>query len=308
MIDDRLRISLRPPRAFDFALTARVLRRSTRNVIDRVDEDGTWTRVVVLSRGPALLRGTQPGARVVFDAAPARAEDGRAIEILVRRMFSLDSDLAPFWRRVRREPRFVELARRCSGLRPQRFPTLFEALANGICCQQLSLASGLTRLGRLAERFGPRTQDGARVGPPAPERVANAALSAIRQAGLSAHRAAQLRDLARLPLDRFESELTSLPDEEARTRLLELPGIGPWTADYVLLRGLGRLDVFPSGDVGAARTLGRILGRVIEPAAAGRIAARFAPLRGMLYFCMLGSVLGAPDQRLPVDARASRSI
>jgi DNA-3-methyladenine glycosylase II len=301
MIDDRLRISLRTSRSFDFALTARVLRRSTRNVIDRVDDDGTWTRVVVLSRGPALLRGTQHGARVMFDAAPARAEDGHAIEILVRRMFSLDSDLAPFWHRVRREPRFVELARRCPGLRPQRFPTLFEALANGICCQQLSLASGLTRLGRLAERFGPRSQDGARVGPPDPERVANASLSALRQAGLSARRAVELRDLARLPLHRLEAELTSLSDEEARTRLLELPGIGPWTADYVLLRGLGRLDVFPSGDVGAARTLGRILGRVIEPPAATRVAASFAPLRGMLYFCMLGYVLREP---CPIVARS----
>jgi DNA-3-methyladenine glycosylase II len=307
MIGDRLRISLRPSPPFDFALTARVLRRSTRNVIDRVDDDGTWTRVVPLSRGPALLRGSQHGARVAFDATPAGAEDGRAIEILVRRLFSLDSDLAPFWRRVRREPRFAALARRCPGLRPQRFPTLFEALANGICCQQLSLASGLTRLGRLAERFGPRTPDGARVGSPDPERVANAPLSALRQAGLSARRAAELRELARLPLDRFEAELTSLSDAEARTRLLELPGIGPWTADYVLLRGLGRLDVFPAGDVGAARTLGRILGRAIEPSAAGRIAARFAPLRGMLYFCMLGSVLGATDQPVPVTARASRS-
>ena len=77
-------------------------------------------------------------------------------------------------------------------------------------------------------------------------------------------------------------------------RLLELPSIGPWTADYVLLRGLGRLDVFPSGDVGAARTLGRILGRTLTPAAAGQIAARFAPTRGLLYFCMLGYLLGAP--------------
>ena len=139
MIGDRLRISLRPSPSFDFALTARVLRRSTRNLIDRVEEDGTWTRVVVLSGRPALLRGMQHGAQVAFDVAPARAEDGRAIKAFVTRLFSLDTDLALFWRRVRHEPDFVELARRCAGLRPQRFPTLFEALANGICCQQLSL-------------------------------------------------------------------------------------------------------------------------------------------------------------------------
>jgi DNA-3-methyladenine glycosylase II len=271
-----------------------VLRRSLRNLIDRVDEDGTWTRVVVLSREPALLRGRQHGATLAFDIIPAGAGDRRAIETLVTRLFSLELDLAPFWRRVRRERGFAELARRCAGLRPQRFPTLFEALANGICCQQLSLAAGMTRLGHLAERFGPRTPDGTRVGPPEPGLVARAPLSALRQTGLSAHRAAQLRDLARLPLERFEQELTALPDAQARARLLELPGIGPWTADYVLLRGLGRLDVFPAGDVGATRTLGRILGRALDPPAAVQFAARFAPLRGMLYFCMLGHVLAEP--------------
>jgi len=303
-----VRVTLRPLRLLDFALTARVLRRSTRNLIDRVDDDGTWTRTVVLSRGPALLRGRQHGAEIVFEAAPARAADRRAIEAVVARLFSLDLDLAPFWRRVRREPGFAELGRRCEGLRPQRFATLFEALANGICCQQLSLASGLTRLGHLAERFGPRTPDGRRVGSPDPGRVAEAPLSALRQAGLSARRAAELRNLARLPLESFERELAALPDEAARARLLELPGIGPWTADYVLLRGLGRLDVFPSGDVGAAHTLGRILGRVIEPPAAAKIAARFTPFRGMLYFGMLGYTLGTPGSAPPAGAIVSRRI
>jgi DNA-3-methyladenine glycosylase II len=288
-----LQTSFTPSPPLNFALTARVLRRSPRNLIDRVDEDGTWSRAVVLSQGPALLSGKQHAARLTFDATPAQVEDRRTIKALVTRLFSLELDLAPFWHRARRERRFTELARRCAGLRPQRFPTLFEALANGICCQQLSLAAGMTRLGHLAERFGTRTPDGMRAGPPEPERIADAPLSVLRKAGLSGRRAVELRNLARLPLARFEHELTALPDEQARARLLELPGIGPWTADYVLLRGLGRLDVFPAGDVGAARTLGRILGRHIEPQAAVRFAERFAPLRGMLYFCMLGFVLGA---------------
>jgi len=292
-----VRITLRPEPLPNFALTARVLRRSPRNLIDRVDEYGTWTRVVALSSGPALLRGRQQGTTLAFDATPGGAGDRRAIEALVKRLFSLELDLRPFWRRVRRERGFAELARRCAGLRPQRFPTLFEALANGICCQQLSLAAGMTRLGHLAERFGPRTGDGTRVGPPDPTLVARAPLSALRQTGLSARRAEELRELARLPLARFEHELAALPDAQARARLLELPGIGPWTADYVLLRGLGRLDVFPSGDVGATRTLGRVLGRVIDPPAAVQFAERFAPLRGMLYFCMLGNVLATPGSQ-----------
>ena len=291
----QLHLSVRPPAPFDFALTARVLRRSTRNVIDHVDEDGTWSRVVVLGEGPALVRGHQRGHTVTFEAAPAHTDDRRRLAALVTRLFSLDVELAAFFGRLRREPGLAEVARRCAGLRPQRFATLFETLANGLACQQLSLDSGLMRLGRLCERFGPRAPDGSRVGPPDPERIAHAPVSLLRQAGFSNRRAAELRELARLPLGRFEAELTALSDDDARARLLELPGVGPWTADYVLLRGLGRLDVFPSGDVGAARTLGRILGHTVAPAHAGRIAARFSPFRGMLYFCMLGWVLGAPQ-------------
>jgi DNA-3-methyladenine glycosylase II len=294
-IDFSLQTSFTPPPPVDFALTARVLRRSPRNLVDRVDEDGTWSRAITLSHGPALLRGRQHATRLIFDAAPARAGDRPAIEALVTRMFCLERDLAPFWRRARRERGHAELASRCKGLRPQRFPTLFEALANGICCQQLSLAAGMTRLSHLAERFGVRTPDGMRAGPPEPGRVAQATLPALRESGLSARRAADLRELARLPLERLERELGALADEQARARLRELPGIGPWTADYVLLRGLGRLDVFPAGDVGAAHALGRILGRAIEPPAAVRFAERFAPLRGMLYFCMLGFALAAGD-------------
>ncbi len=291
----QLHVSLRIPSPFDFALTARVLRRSTRNVIDQVDEDGAWSRVVILGRGPALVRGHQRGETVTFDAAPASAGDRRTVAALVTRLFSLDVELSPFLHRLRREHGFAEVARRCAGLRPQRFATLWETLANGLACQQLSLESGLMRLGRLCERFGPRTPDGTRVGPPDPGRVAEAPVSALRQAGFSVRRAGELRELARLPLDRLEAELRALSDDEARARLVELPGVGPWTADYVLLRGLGRLDVFPAGDVGAARTLGRILGRAIAPTRAGRIAARFSPFRGMLYFCMLGWVLSAPS-------------
>lgn len=277
------------PGAFDLALTARVLRRSTRNPVDRVEPDGSWSRVALLPHGPTLVRVAQQRGMLICTATP-RVADRRALTSLISRVFSLEVELAPFFRRLRREPGFAEVARRCAGLRPQRFASLFEALANGFACQQLSLDSGLFRLGRLAERFGARVAD--RVGPPLAERVAQAPLSRLRAAGLSQKRAAALRLVARLPLDRLEAELAALSDEEARRRLCELPGVGPWTSDYVLLRGLGRLDIFPAGDVGAARTLGHILGRSITPSHALQLAARFSPQRGMLYFCMLGWTLG----------------
>jgi DNA-3-methyladenine glycosylase II len=72
--------------------------------------------------------------------------------------------------------------------------------------------------------------------------------------------------------------------------LAELPGIGAWSAGVVLLRGLGRLDVFPPGDVGAQRGLRAVM-HLGPGAALGRIIERFGNHRGYLYFCALGGGL-----------------
>ena len=78
--------------------------------------------------------------------------------------------------------------------------------------------------------------------------------------------------------------------EEALRTLTASPGIGPWSAGLVLLRGLGRTDVFPPGDVGAARGL-RALMRRGPHAPLTPIIERFGEYRGYLYFCALGSSL-----------------
>jgi DNA-3-methyladenine glycosylase II len=79
----------------------------------------------------------------------------------------------------------------------------------------------------------------------------------------------------------------------ALAELQTLPGIGPWSAGLVLLRGLRRMDVFPAGDVGAARNLPALLGlsEGWSPADASAFAARFGDRRGYLYFLGLGAQL-----------------
>jgi DNA-3-methyladenine glycosylase II len=71
---------------------------------------------------------------------------------------------------------------------------------------------------------------------------------------------------------------------------MELPGIGPWSAALVLLRGFGRLEVFPPGDSGAQRGLNALL-RLRTPESLARVVDRFGEYRGYLYFCGLGGSL-----------------
>jgi hypothetical protein len=79
----------------------------------------------------------------------------------------------------------------------------------------------------------------------------------------------------------------------ALKHLVDLPGIGPWSAGVVLLRGFGRLDVFPPRDVGALRGLRALLhllpGQSLDP-----VLKRFGAHRGHLYFCALGASLAPP--------------
>jgi DNA-3-methyladenine glycosylase II len=296
---ERLRFDLSAPPPFDLGLTARVLRRSSRNPIDVVAPDGAWRRVVSLGDRAVALCVTQPAAHLCVEAFPASNADIAPLGAIVRRILGLDVDLGPFWRLADADPALGPLARRLHGLRPQRYATLFEAFANAICCQQLSLEAGLSLLGRLAALTGPRAEPGGQPGPPAAERVAEMTVHALHELGLPGRRAAALRDIASLPLHALEAELCRLPPREAHHRLRELQCVGPWTADYVLLRGLGRLDVYPMGDVGAARALSRIVGRPVSPAEAPAEGARFGPYAGMLWFCAMALAIEASKEAAP---------
>jgi len=72
--------------------------------------------------------------------------------------------------------------------------------------------------------------------------------------------------------------------------LTELPGIGPWSANLVLLRGLGRVDVFPPGDRGATVALQGML-QLRSARELDTVIDKLGDQRGLLYFCVLGSKL-----------------
>ena len=182
------------------------------------------------------------------------------------------------------------------GMRPPRFAELFEAFTNVVPFQQLSLESGVAIVGRLVDRFGKSLEhDGRRFHAlPTAHVIAGAPLGALRECGLSLRKAETLRRIAGAMEsgELTEEKLSRMGSKEAIRFLAELKGIGPWSASLVLLRGLGRLDVFPPGDVGVVRGLGSLM-HVEDGPSLDRVVERFGDQRGYLYFCSLGrSLLG----------------
>ena len=113
----------------------------------------------------------------------------------------------------------------------------------------------------------------------------------LRQMGFSYRKAAYLTGLARAVVEKKINleEIERLNDKQAVSSLCTLKGVGRWTAEYFLLRGLGRTHIFPGDDVGAQNALGRWLGLtglsgydVVE-----RALTPWRPWAGLIYFHLL---------------------
>jgi len=126
---------------------------------------------------------------------------------------------------------------------------------------------------------------------PRPDDVARCRLDSLRRRGFSRQKARALLELARAIVEEhLDLEgLAALDDEAAVVRLLQIKGVGRWTAEYVLLRGLGRLHIFPGDDVGARKALGHLLGRrkPLDYPGVRRALAPWKPYAGLVYFHML---------------------
>lgn len=181
----------------------------------------------------------------------------------LEKMLGLRTNFLDFYSSARRDKKLWKLSQRFLGLKPPRFPDLFEALVNGFACQQLSLTVGILLLKRLAMSYGvPFRKEGEPVYSFAhPKGLARSDPQVLRQLGFSRQKGRFLIELAQkvtektLDLERIEH----LDDDAALKELDQLRGVGRWTAEYVLLRGMGRLNVFPGDDVGARNKLRRLL-------------------------------------------------
>ena len=289
---------LEPVPPFRLDLTAWAIRRRPENLMDRWDGK-SYRRVLTIDADAVRVTVTQSGGkttpRLHVVAIPAgRGVPKKArIAAAIERLLGTRVDLRPFYRFAAGEPRLHELAARFRGLKPPRFPTVFEAVVNGIACQQLSLAVGITLLNRLSAACGLSfpDADGVQYAFPRPADLAAMSIEDLLPLGFSRNKSRAIIETAsevaegRLDLESF----ASLENEEALARLRELRGIGRWTAEYVLLRGLGRTNVFPGDDVGARNNLSRWmhLRKPLDYDRVGGVLRKWKRFAGLIYFHLL---------------------
>ncbi len=273
-------------------LTVSVLRRFSTNAVDLLTPEGQYVRALSGSPEPVIVRVTQMGHEDSLSVTIEGDTSKKAGVLgLVRQMLGVDRNLKDFDRSAARIPWLAPVVKRMRGVKPPRYPTLWEACANAIIFQQVSLQAASAIMHRLVIALGQSVEVDDMPRPlyvfPTAESVQSATDDVLRSTGLSANKIATLRRVVEAlssgTLDATALEQCTSPD--AAEVLCRIKGIGPWTAAVILLRGLGRLDVFPANDTSVASNISLVAGSA--PFDAQHVLNALGTQRGMLYFYLL---------------------
>lgn len=226
------------------------------------------------------MRVTLSGSRLALAARLTSLSDLRVLVTRVRRLFDLDADPLAIDAALATVPLAAPLLAACPGIRVPGAMSPAEMLIRAMIGQQISVPAARTHLTRLTEELGELTDVG-----PSPARMFPS-MRAIAQHGTTVLRGPAARTRAIVETARRladgELELSSGDDShEQRADLLALPGVGPWTADYVRMRVVGDPDITLPGDV-AVRAGARAIGAPDEPVGFAAWAEQFAPWRSYL--------------------------
>jgi len=228
--------------------------------------------------------------------SPISDEQSQKAQQIISYMFSLDLPLGDFYNQVQPDQVMTQITQKLCGLKIPTTPTVFEALVYAIVEQQISIKVARSIEERLAIKFGePLQLDGETFFAfPTPEGLVKAGVSEIRQAGLSQRKADYICGAAQLILDgtlNLEQMKTAINAEKIIAELDDIRGIGVWTAELTMLRGMQKFDAFPADDFGIRRVISHYYcdDKAIKTEEARKIAEPWGNWKGLAAFYLLAA-------------------
>ncbi|QFG70086.1 DNA-3-methyladenine glycosylase 2 family protein [Ornithinimicrobium pratense] len=251
--------------------------------------DGALSRTLRLPGGPGVVALRPPGESGRHVPATVRLSAVADLSTAIgrcRRLLDLDADPQAVDEHLGNDPVLAPLVRSTPGVRLPGAVDGAEMALRAVLGQQVSTAAAATQAGRLVRALGTPLPEGFGASGwgekgvthvfPEPQLVAEAPDGLLP--GMPATRRRTLRALAAALADGTVDLGPGSDRRAAEEQLLTLPGIGPWTAHIVLLRGLGDPDAFPASDLGV-RTAAAAAGLPADPRALGQFADRWRPWR-----------------------------
>jgi DNA-3-methyladenine glycosylase II len=293
----------RPP--YDFSLSAAIfaggdprIRTYDHDIFRQaLDIGGIPVLVEVFSEGSVET----PKLRIsVRSNIPLLKSGMKEIQNLVSSMFNITEDITPFYEAMEQDAIMTDLLRQLRGLKAPTTPAVFEALVDSVIEQQISLKAAHSIEKRLIRAVGNSlTVDGDTwYCYPTPQILAKTTDLTFRSCGLTLRKGEYLRDISRqivegtLDLDHFK---TYSDTESIISEMVKIRGVGRWTAELTILRGLHRADSFPADDIGVRRFISQYYrdGVKISPAQARDFAGQWGAWKGFAaYYLEVADLLG----------------
>ncbi|MBS4192671.1 DNA-3-methyladenine glycosylase 2 family protein [Bacillus sp. FJAT-49705] len=255
-INDKFIIPL--PEAFDMNANLGYLTRAKDECMYEI-EDGIITKVIAIGEIRSLVRiniieNKQMLIQFINDSRPTKSRQLEEIVKYIREWFDLDNDLTSFYNMAKADPLLKLPARKFFGLRIIGIPDLFEALCWGVLGQQINLPFAYSLKKQFVEKFGDSIEwNGKKYWIfPTCERIAQLTPADFADIKMTVKKSEYLIGIAGLMArgELSKEKLAKMNFKDAEKNLVKIRGIGPWTANYVLMRCLRFSEAFPIDDVG----------------------------------------------------------
>jgi len=258
------------PKEFDYSQNLQFLKRSPKEVLHRVEADGV-VKLLRIEEARILFRLRNSGKGLALEFINMMPSASMKIEVknYVREWFDLDTDLIPFYKLARKDDLLKDLVRKHYGYRIIGQPDLFESLIWAVLGQQINLQFAYTLKQRFVEKFGERlfwkNQDYFLF--PDPLRVVSLRDDDLLPLQFSRQKSKYVVNIA----EAFASgnlskeRLIGVPLQEAKEILMNVKGIGNWTANYALMKTFRYADAFPLEDAGLHNAIRNLKGMKKKP-------------------------------------------
>jgi len=297
LIKMKLTIKMVPP--FDFQLTAKIFSDGDKQ-ISRYENGKHWQVIRVNSKLILVTiksSGTVDDPKLLVELksnVEISNDDKEKAKEIISSLFNSNLDLELFYEEVKNDEILSKLAQKLRGLKGPSTATVFEALVCSIAEQQISLNVAHSLEKNLIKTFGDALEidDDVYYAFPTPQRLASATLEHLRKCGLSLRKAEYIKDVSRLiangrlDLEKFKGYEDT---KEIISELCKIRGIGVWTAELTMVRGLRKQEVMPADDIGLRRHISHYYSndRKISSQEALKIAERWGRWKGLAGFYLI---------------------
>ncbi len=288
---DRLTASIKPVAPFNFELTAGYHTYFQSRYGTDTMEDGVYRRLLDLDDKLVLASvrsiGTldAPELALELQGPELSPDDVESATGRVSWLLGVDQGLAPFYELGRADQAMAGLVEQFYGLHLPHTASVFEALVLAVLGQQISTSVARIIRTLLIETFGPSAEfDGETYYAfPRPASIWASSPAELHTMKLTQRKSEYVHGLAGSALDPEMGleRLEELTDREIVEKLVALRGVGMWTAQWALIRAVGRPDALPLGDLALRRVVSRLFmhGEDVNDAKVEEIAQRWSPYR-----------------------------